>query len=170
MPAGSAALAGELALATDPDSAELEPAAADLEPDSSEPTESSPAAAAQAEPVAARVDFAPLALAEPEPAAPVLHAGLDDVVPADPSPSRLELAHSGPSESEVADPSIEPETAEEPEPESTREPAGVEPWYRKPRPDPVSVEVESDLCTRVTAYTGFARELVRWPRRRRYQP
>jgi hypothetical protein len=35
--------------------------------------------------------------------------------------------------------------------ESVPTPAG--PWYQKPRTDPISVEVDSDLCVRVHAYT-----------------
>ncbi len=38
-----------------------------------------------------------------------------------------------------------------PELEPLSAPAG--PWYQKPRTDPISIEVDSELCVRVHAYT-----------------
>ena len=39
------------------------------------------------------------------------------------------------------------------EPELDSVPEATGPWYQKPRTDPVSIEVDSELCTRVHAYT-----------------
>ena len=39
------------------------------------------------------------------------------------------------------------------EPELDSVPEATGPWYQKPRTDPVAIEVDSELCTRVHAYT-----------------
>jgi hypothetical protein len=166
----SAAVAAEVALADEQAPVELESAFVGPEPGRSDRDECDPAQQEVAGSGASGLDTAPLALVGPDSAAAELPSSFDDGASAWPSPVRLGLATPCSSEGDPLDPYDDPETAEEPEYEPTPEPGGLEPWYRKPRSDPVPVEVDTELCTRIGAYTRSTGRLTGDPRRPGYQP